>query len=256
MAVKRLTRREIVQEDKILTFLYRAYGWLVRNRKVVMGVLLLVGLAFFGVYLWRSVQQKHEKQLQKQFAEALEIYHTPLETENQGEDHEHAPLQKYHFGSREERYSKAKEAFGAIAQLYPKKRLGLFARYYLAISKYQLGEREAAKKVLGSLIDETDQLDITNLALQYLAQMAQSEKDHAQTVALLNEFIETSPLTFPRQTALLSLAQSYEAMGKVDEALKNYRKLIAQYPASEISRTAQSRVEQLEGEHPRSSTER
>ena len=246
MAAKRLTRREIVHSDRIQTTLHRFYGWGTLNAKWIVSVIVLASVALFGSYLWRNYLQSRETELQREFAEALEIYHSPLAGETDTESGDEEREGKYHFASAPERHQEALARFDALAQDYPSRRMGQLARYYVALNKRELGQPQEAKKILNLVIDHSDQTDVKNLARHSLAQIARLEKNHGEAIRLLSEVLEAPWPDFPRQMVLLELAQAYEAQGSSEEALKQYRKIVTDYPSSEYDRQAQIRISQLE----------
>ena len=246
MTAKRLTRREIVQSDKVQITLRQLYGWGTQNAKWIVSVIVLAAIVLSGSYLWRNYRQSHETELQREFAEALQIYHSPLAGETDTESDNRKRKGKYQFASAPERHREALARFDALAQEYPSRRMGQLARYYVALNKRELGQPQEAKKILNSVIDHSDQTEVKNLARHSLAQIALLERNHEEAIRLLSEVLEAPWPDFPRQMVLLELAQTYEAQGNPEEALKQYRKIVTDYPSSEYDRQAQLRISQLE----------
>ena len=247
---KRLTRRQIVQEDPIHSTLSKLYQWAALNRIWLFGILAAAALAIFGSYLWQTYQENQSQELQKEFGDALRIYHTRLDAKNSedGEEVHNHFSSNYQFSSTPERDQKALTEFSSIAARYPGTRLGVLARYYVALTKQRLGQSEEARTMLYAVIEEAEHPEINNLARNYLAQLALLEKNHQQAIQLLTEILETPSPTFPKQTALLRLAQTYEEVGNREEALSHYRRVTSEYPATDSSRQAQSRIDQLQAE--------
>ena len=77
MTPKRLTRKEIVQADRIQTSLTQIYEWIVRNSRLLIASVVLLLITVLGSYIWKSYQQNRLAELQIEFAEALKIYHSP-----------------------------------------------------------------------------------------------------------------------------------------------------------------------------------
>ncbi len=247
---KRLTRREIVREDLVHSTLFRVYQWIALNRIGLLGILAAAVFAIFGSYLWQTYQENQNQILQKEFGDALRIYHTQVEAKNSNDGeatHDHFSS-NYQFSSTQERDQKALTEFSSVATRYPGTRLGVLARYYAALTKHRLGQSEETRTMLYAVIEEEKYPKIQNLARNYSAQLALLEKNHQQAIQLLTEILETPSPNFPKQTALLRLAQTYEEVDNREEALSHYRKVTSEYPASEHSRQAQSRIDQIEAE--------
>jgi predicted negative regulator of RcsB-dependent stress response len=247
VARKRLTRKEIVQEDRIHSILATIYDWGTSNSRLIVALLAVVAVSIVGLYFWRDYQETRREQVQVHFADALEVFHAPLSTDMESAEQERElATAKYVFESREERHQKSLERFAEISENYSGTDLGEYARYYAAISKHQLGETSEAREILGSLISETRQPLLRNLSRTYLAELALQDQDYDQAIQRLNEVLEEPTTNLPTQLILMRLGEVHEAAGNQEEALKNYRRVTAEYPTSEDSRQAQSRIDRLE----------
>jgi predicted negative regulator of RcsB-dependent stress response len=247
VARKRLTRKEIVQEDRIHFTLAAIYDWGTHNSKLIVAALVVVALSIVGLYIWRDYQETQREQVQAHFADALEVFHAPVSSDMESAEQERQmATAKYVFDTREERHQKSLERFSEIAEDYSGTDLGEYARYYVAISKHQLGNPSEAREALTSLISDTRQKLLRNLARHYLAELAMQDGDHDEAILRLNEILEEPTGNFPAQLVLMRLGEAHEAAGNRDEALRNYRRVTAEYPTSEDSRQAQSRIDRLE----------
>jgi predicted negative regulator of RcsB-dependent stress response len=248
LPTKRLTRKEIVQTDRIQATLTEVYEWTTRHAKKLVATLAVVVLTLLTSHLWSHYEQSQEVEFQKAFAEALEIYHAPLDDQKEPESDPGVTSSKYSFQSAAERHQKALNHFDALAQRHPSTRLGLLARYYVALNKRELGQAEEAKKILYWVIEHTEETDIRNLARTSLAELARLENNQEEAIQLLTDLLDAPWPAFPKQMALLQLAKSYEAQGNLEEALKQYKRISAEYPSSGYTEEAQLRITQLESE--------
>jgi len=87
-----------------------------------------------------------------------------------------------------------------------------------------------------------------NLARHLLASIAESQDDHQLASQLLEAILLEDTVSFPKDTILLRLAQNHEAAGNAEKALTFYTRLTTEYPTSDDSQEAQSRLDQLEKE--------
>ena len=246
MVTKRLTRKEIVQADTIQATLHHLYEWSTLNAKWIVSVIVLAFLALFGSYLWHHYQQSRQTELQKEFAEALEIYHAPLTNEPETELGEGEEEDGYRFASASERHQEALPRFDSLARKYPAQRIGQLAQYYVALNKRDLGQQQEAKEILKSVVEHSDQTEVKNLARYAQAQIARLDGNHEEAIRLLNEVLQAPWSDYPRQLILLELAQAYEAQGNPQEALKQYRKIVTDYSSSEYDAQAQPQISRLE----------
>jgi len=244
LAPKRLTRKEIVQEDWIRASLTQTYEWIARNSYLLAAGLGLLLVTVLGSYIWQTHQQNRSAELQIEFAEGLKIYHSPTGTDPDNEQAVNSS--RYHFATDQERREKALEAFNAVASDSPGSNLGLLARYYAARIQHELDQWEEAKQELQSVIEEADQIEIRSLARNFLAHVFLLEEDRKQASAMLQAILDDSPSSFPKEFVLVRLARNLEADGNLSEAVESYRKLLADHPDSSYAAEASSRIDRLE----------
>ncbi|MGH9340174.1 MAG: tetratricopeptide repeat protein [Acidobacteriota bacterium] len=259
---RRLTRKEIVQEDKIHSTLSHLWDWSARNSKLLVAGLVLIMLSIIGAYFWQGYQRGHDEELQAQFAQALKIYSTPVvpnsteeanteaTTDSASDAAQEAAVEaepELQFKTAQERDQKALEAFQNLAEQYSGTRIEELSLYYVGLTQQRLGQPEEADTTIAALIDEAASTEIKNLARKFQAQLALLENNHQKAIELYRQILEDAPSEFPRQTILMQLAQSYEATGQPQEAVKYYKQLTTDYPSSEYSRQAQTRLDLLGG---------
>ncbi len=241
MAPKRLTRKEI-KEDPIQDILKQLAQGLSDNAKYLAGAALAVALIFAAVYSWQRFSSGRQEEIQSQFAEALKIYHSPLESEvpTGGEKPE------YQFKTAEERSQKALEAFKALVKEHGGSSVGVFSRYYIALIEQDLGQKNQATSDLEALIASSSEPEVAALARSTLAQIYAADGKTEQAIEIWKKLLDGPDNKFPRDGILLDVAQAYETLGNKEEALKEYRKLLAEYPQSSHTRQVQVRVDLLE----------
>ncbi len=248
MAAKRLTRREIVQEDKIQTALSGIYEWSSQNRYSLIAFFAIFLLSILGSYFWQNYQSDRSEEIQAQFGEALKIYHAPV-VENTAEDSEDPIIfDEYIFATDEERREKALEGFTAVVENAKGNHLGLLARYYRGLLKQEMGQMGTAEEELNLVVQNSAEPQTRNLARQLLAGIAESRDDRQLATQLLEAILLEDTAFFPKDTLLLRLAQNHEAAGNAEKALLFYARLTTEYPTSEDSQEAQRRLDELERE--------
>jgi len=245
LGTKRLTRKEIVQEDKIHSSLVGILDWFNKNAKLLAIAAIVVLLAIGGTYFWRYLSRSQGEELQAGFADALQIHSAPA-----GKDataNTAAPAtNKYSFATTQERHQKALAKFKEIADDSPGSEIGQLARYYVALNQYQLGKTSEAKSTLESLVDDADTPVTRNLARNMLVQLSEQAKNHEQSIKLLNDMLAEPTPAMPKNAVLLQMAQTYETMGKTAEASKRYKEITTEFPNSEEAKQAQAQLAKLQ----------
>jgi len=241
VGTRHLTRKEIIHEDKIHSVLARSVEWFTENSRYLAIAAAVVLVVFGGVYLYKYVSKSTSERLQVQFGDALAIYEAPA-----GPDRSAAnPLSKYSFASTEERNKKALAAFSAIADDSPNSVIGQFSRYYVALNQHKLGNTSDARKTLQALLEDADEPMVKTLSANYLAQMSEAEKNNQQAVEFLSKTLEDSTPGFPKSQVLFRLGENYEAMGKTQDAIKQYKRIVTEFPDSPEAQQAKARIDAL-----------
>lgn len=250
---RRLTRKEIVQEDRIYSVLSGLSQWAVVNRTpLVMGSGIVV-VSLLGFYLWQGYRESSNQEAQKLFAEALDTYHAPVkelapdpDSESDGQDQPPAPPPEYRFDTVAERRDAAEMAFEKISDGYSGTRLGFFSRYYLGLIGRQNEDAGAARQHLKWVVDNSGDSDVRNLSRNVLADIALGEEKHEEALTYLQQLLGDPTPQVPEQTVLMRLARTHEALGNIEQALENYRKITNDYPTSSQADEAQSEIDRLE----------
>ena len=244
MPGKRLTRKEIVKEDIIQGFLTNILEWSTKHKNLLLICVVVVLLGVAGSFLWQNYQSQRLNEYQGQFADALETYHSPVGEEAQ-DDPATPDSHKYHFQSDQERLEQALEKFSAVAADAGSFEIGIFSGYYSALIKRELGQTEEAQQILESVLESAG-LETRNLARSLLAELAEAENDHSQATVQLEGILDEEFSSFPKESVLLRLGRSHEALGQTKEALELYRRITTEYPASLYTETARAQIDQLE----------
>jgi tetratricopeptide (TPR) repeat protein len=243
---KHLTRKEIVQQDRIELALSGIFNWCSENRALLLILLAVFVLTIAGSSTWRYYQGQSSQELQIQFRDTLDLYHAPVGTADEQPLPENTAVIDYRFESDQERLEESLAAFSRIADDSPSSQLGLLSRYYTGLIKQEMGQIQEAEIDLDFVIQNSPNPEIQNLARNYLARIAQSQNDREKATALLEQILVDESNTFPKAVVLLELAQTNEVAGNAEEALRYYRRLTTEYPTSQHIQQARTHIDQLE----------
>lgn len=246
MSPKRLTRKEIVQKNAIERTLTAISNWGFNNLTLLafglLGLLLLVG----GFYGWRYYSETRDSHVQQAFGDALLKLHAPVVESVQEEALEPDLENPYRYSTPQERSQAAYEAFSEIAAEHSGHRLGAIARYYTGIIALDDGRSEEARKILLEVIESARSEQVRNLARSALAQIYSGEANYAEANELLEAIAASDAAAFPQQLILGRLAANYEAMGDLPAALEMYRRILDEFPTSNLAQEALTKISELE----------
>ena len=243
---KHLTRKEIVQQDRIELALSGIFNWCSENRALLISLLIIFVLTIAGSSAWQYFKGQSSHELQIRFRDTLDLYHAPVGIADEQPLPENTAVIEYRFESDQERLEESLVAFTTIAEDAPSSQLGLLSRYYTALIKQELGQIQEAENDLNFVIQNSPDPEVQNLARNHLARIAQSQNDREKATALLEQILVDESHTFPKAVVLLELAQTNEAAGNAEEALRYYRRLTAEYPTSQHIQQARTHIDQLE----------
>ena len=246
MARKHLTRKEIVQQDRIELALSGIYNWCSQNRSLLIGLLVVFVLTIAGSSTWQYYRGQSSQELQNRFRETLDLYHAPVGQAEEQPLPENAAIIEYRFETDQERLEEALATFAGIAEDSPGSQLGLLSRYYTGMIRQEMGQTQEAEDDLNFVIQSASEPEIQNLARSHLARIAQSQEDREKATALLEQILVDESDAFPKSIVLMELAQTYEAAGNAEEALRYYRRLTVEYPDSLNIQQARTHIDQLE----------
>ena len=245
MAAKKLTRKEIVQQDVIRKTLTDTSHWAVSNFKLLVGGLVAVLAITAGILLWQEYSGSRQEQLQSRFADALDLFHAPVGADaDASQDNTIKP--KYTFKDDKTKYEKSLSAFQDLADQYSGTKIGSLARYYAALSMNELGQADQARKALQSVVADSRFIEVKDLARNTLADLDLADEKYDDAIALLRQILDQPSEDFPKEIVLLKLGQILEKQGDLAAALEEYRKVTTEYPGTNTASEASTRIRRLE----------
>jgi TolA-binding protein len=212
-----------------------------RQRQITGAVIVLVvvAAAAIGYYAWRSRVQGQASVL---LAEAIAVEQArigppPAESSTGASA---APS----FESERARSQAALTKYKTVADEYPSTTAGLEARYREAATRVTLGTfKEAANSY---------QMVIDGAGSDFLGQMARLGKAEAQArageyddaIRIYNDLAQQKDDRIV-ETVLMQLGRVYRDAGKRAEAEQTFNRLIAEYPASQLTEDARRELDTL-----------
>ena len=198
--------RHALKQDKLRQAAATSASWLGEHRSaaitwsIVLGVILVVGLAALIGYTWRS-QQAGEA-----LGAALDIYNAPLAQAG-------APPQSGTYATASARAKAANEQFLAVEKQFGWMPQGAKAHYFAGITYEDLGQNGPAEAELKTAGDSWNR-NLANLARLALAGLYERTNRNSQAIDLYIALAAKPSETVPATVAELDLANLYAASGK------------------------------------------
>lgn len=233
----RLTRQEM-KRDEVQEWIGLVYIWLGDHwRKVVWGVVGVIGLGLVGVLVMIYLQHRGEEG-RLSLDRALKVYQAPINVLSPNPDDAKSPS----FASEEERRSRARELLEATRDRYRSTRAGRIAGVYLGRIAAAEGDLETAHDLWSRFL-ETDADDALAAAVQLdLYSLARQQGHVDEVIAELQGAVDSAEGPVPVDALLYELGVSLEDAGNKEEARHTFQRLVDEYPASPYSAQARQRA--------------
>jgi TolA-binding protein len=238
--MKRELKRQIKQ-DELRTGLEKAMLWMRRHAREVqvtaVAVIVLVGLGL----LVQNFRARQDAAAGASFSKAIDTFHAPVATElSPG-----AERPTIAYATREEKYRKALSEFEAVEK-GASGEMRQRARYYVALSRLELGEVQAAEKALSELAGRRDRDDLVpSLARLALADLQRRNAQPQKAIDAYRQMLDDTSFLLPRDHVLLKLGAAQEEADRLKDARASYERLVQEYPGSVYAGEARQRADYL-----------
>jgi TolA-binding protein len=205
------------------------------NQRVLVSLAvgaLVVALVTYGVYFYRSNQERKAQDL---LAAAIDTIESPLVTPNQ-------PNPKAKFKTEAERSAAAEKQFKDLKAKYSGTDAADVADLYLARISAGRGDVAGARKLLQNFIQDHPKHLLVGGARYSLYQMRIESGEAQQVMTELDAELAKKDPVLPQDSLLVLLAHSYEVQGNDQKSRDTYKRIVTEYPDSPFALEAQRRV--------------
>ncbi len=211
---RKISRREKLREDTVVTFYARVVDLFDNNRNVVYGAFAGILVIVAAILGWGYLQD----QKQAEAADAM------------------APaVRNYELGLYREALDGVAGSPGllAVADEYGRTSAGNLARFYAADAAFRLGELDQALELFRSYDREADYLGASSLAGE--AAILETRGEHAEAGRLYERaagFVEGNDLA-PQY--LIDAGRAFEAAGEYDDAIEVYERVAEDFADAQVA---------------------
>ncbi len=238
--MSRLTRHDILKEDKFLLTVDSARDFFLAKSKQILMVLAAAGVVFLAILGGRYYLAQQDESAKDQLSAALRIYHgTVLGSAPAGTPATSDPV----FATSTEKYEKALAELQKVAAEHPSRPAGKIAKYYTGLSLRELGKTNDAISTLEAL--SKDSSDYGVLAQQALVSIYESAGNLAKATEVCQQLSQSKSAVVPKSETLMQLAQFYERQNKKSDATKIYQQLVKDFPGTSTMTEAEQKLKQL-----------
>ncbi|HXE79132.1 MAG TPA: tetratricopeptide repeat protein [Vicinamibacterales bacterium] len=236
------TERHQLKEDKFLKTLHEAWISLERNRSRILLAIAAVVLVLAGIggYAWWRQQQ--DAKASAMLADALIV----LETPSPGDDPVTETGETGPRVSERARLEAALTKFMAAAEAYPKSQPGLAARYHAAAALVELGRYDEAAQRYQEVIDLDGKGVYGRVARLGLAEVNVRRGQYEPAINAFKELSLDTSGDLPVDGILMRLARTYQAAGRMPEAVQSFKRIAEEFPQSPYAADARRELETIE----------
>lgn len=238
----RLSRKEIKRDqfaERVEQFTEYVYGNLNTILWIAGGVAAAVLIAV-GVSFWLDLR---EAAAQDALRTARQVFQAPVNDAQAQPDDPDTPT----FADEASRQARAKELFEEVREDYGGSDAGRVATLYLARIAAEEDNLERARELWREVADDGDHADSTEARLN-LIHLDRAQGNTEAVVGDLEAMLDADDAALPADMVLFELAKTYENVGREDEALDAYQRIVEEFPESAYTREAQQRAALLGGE--------
>lgn len=238
--MSRLTRHEILKEDKFLLTVDSARDFVLAKRKQILMALGAAGVVFLAVLGGRYYFAQLDESAKDQLSAALRTYHGTVQgSAPSGTPGTSEPV----FATTTEKYEKALAEFQKIATQHASRPAGKIAKYYAGLSLRELKRTSDAAATLEAL--SKDPSDYGVLAQRALVSIYEDSGNLAKAAEFCQQLAQSKSAVVPKSETLMHLAQLYEQQNKKSEATKIYQQLVKDFPGTSTMTEAEQKLKQL-----------
>jgi tetratricopeptide (TPR) repeat protein len=212
---KKISRRQELRQDTVVTFSSRVWQALDNNRNLAYGILGVITLVIVGIIGYSYWQQQREVDGQRFLAPAVSLYES---------------------GDYDAALNGSEDTMGllAVASDYSMTNAGNLARFYAADALFRQGEYDRSLELFEDFDKDANYLGASALAGEAAIHEMKGQYKRAGDLFMRAAFLFPNDVTAPGY--LLEAGRAYELAGDYKAAVDAYNAVTKEYPASTQAR--------------------
>jgi len=238
----RLSRKEI-KRDELLEAVEKTVGYASSHRRgLVYGVVAVVVLAVVAVGVFFYLESRARK-ASVALDRAMEVYAAQIDPDAPRPEDPETPT----FADEAARKARARELFAALRKDFSGTDASAVATAFLGRMAADEGKLDEARALWEDAADAVgDRMFSAEIRLNLL-KLDIAEGDPGVVAQRLEAMLEQAERPMPEDMILFHLAELREKLGRTDEALAAYQRIVDEFPTSPYTVPAREKVSSLEG---------
>lgn len=238
---QRLTRKEI-KRDEFAAAVGRSVEYAeshVRTIGYAVGAVVVLAILAVAFYFWRNgrIQGANEA-----LAQAVKVYNAPINATGAKPNDPNEPS----FANEAARRTKAKELLEKVRDGYGSTDAADVAALYLAQVAADEGRLDEARQGWQDFVDDHGDHMLAGEARLNLINLDRKQGKAQQVAKELEGMLEQNNAALPQDVVLFELAQTQEQLGRPQDAVTTYQRILDEFPQSPYGSEAQQKVSALD----------
>lgn len=241
-----LSRKEI-KRDELAQAVERTVDYASSHSQLLIkGLAALVGLAVV-IGLVMAYLSYRKSSAAEALAAAMKVYGAEIDAANPKPDDAKKPT----FRDEDSRRAKAKELFAQVADSYGSTASGKVASVYLGHLAADSGDLATAKTLWQAYADGAGNEPLAAQVRLNLFRLDQAAGNDAAVAERLQAMLkQTGEKPMPEDVILFELGSVQEKLGKVEDALASYQRIVDEFPQSGYGQEARQKTTELSSSKP------
>jgi TolA-binding protein len=237
------SERHLIKRDELMTVFERSTLYVEEHARTVAlaagGVVLLV----IGALAVRSWMATSEEEASFLLGQIVQTYRAPVAASL--ESLQQAVPGSKTYTTTEERDQRLLELTDEVLSRYGSSHAAPKALYYRGLALSGLKKPDEAAKSLHDLVTRYPDDFLAPMARFQLGRVREQEGNAAEALIQYQALAEDAQGIFPKEEGLMGVARCQEALGRKDDAIKTYRKIVSEFPESDYQFEARKKIEDL-----------
>jgi TolA-binding protein len=237
------SERHLMKRDELMTVFERSTLYVEEHARTVALVAGGVALLAIGGLAVRSWMATSEEEASFLLGQIVQTYRAPVAASL--ESLQQAVPGTKTYTTTEERDQRLLELSGEVLSRYGSSHAAPKALYYRGLALTGLKKPDEAAKSLQDLVTRYPDDFLAPMARFQLGRVREQEGNAAEALIQYQALAEDAQGIFPKEEGLMGVARCQEALGRKDDAIKTYRKIVSEFPDSDYQFEARKKIEDL-----------
>ncbi|MFN7962697.1 MAG: tetratricopeptide repeat protein [Thermoanaerobaculia bacterium] len=238
----RLSRKE-VKRDELAAAVERTMDYATSHRQMLNRILFGVALVVLAAVAITVFMRKGGSAADDALAQAIKVFEAPIEATSPKPSDPDEPS----FATQDARRARAKELLEGVRSKYRGSEASQVAGLFLGRLAAEKGDLDTARSLWQEFVDASPNGMLAAETRLNLLRLDLAKGGKEETLKKLEGMLAEAKKPLPEDVLLYEIATVRTELGKTNEALSAYQRIVDEFPGSPYQRDAQLKVNALSG---------